>query len=44
MIVDGIIFHNKQSAAEYENKKLVLTLMMQLSLQYKNTKHLWDSW
>ena len=44
MIVDGIIFGNKQSAAEYENKKLLLTLMMQLSLQSKNTKHLWESW
>lgn len=44
MIVDGIIFCNKQSAEEYKNKQLLLTIMMQLSLQSKNTKHLWYNW
>lgn len=44
MIIDGIIFNNRQSAAEYRNKQLLLTIMMQLSLQSKNTKHLWHSW
>ena len=39
-----LAFRNRQSRAEYEYKQLLFTIMMQLSLQSKNTKHLWNSW
>ena len=36
MIIDGIIFNNRQSAIEYQNKRLMFVIMMQLALQSKN--------
>ncbi len=39
MIIDGIIFNNRQSAIEYQNKQLMLVIMMQLALQSNCYKH-----
>lgn len=41
MIVDGKIFCNRQSAIEYQNKRLMFDIMMQLTLQSKSYKHPW---
>lgn len=43
MIIDGIIFNNRQSAIEYQNKQLMLAIMMQLALQSDNYKHPWHN-
>ena len=43
MIIDGIIFNNRQSAAEYQNKQLMFDIMMQLALQSKNYKYPWHN-
>ena len=43
MIIDGIIFSNRQSAIEYQNKQLMFTIMMQLALQSKSYKHPWHN-
>ena len=42
MVIDGIIFNNRQSAIEYQNKQLMFEIMLQLLLQSKNTKHAWQ--
>jgi hypothetical protein len=41
MIIDGIIFNNRQSAVEYQNKQLMLDIMMQLALQSNSYKYPW---
>jgi hypothetical protein len=43
MIIDGIIFNNRQSAIEYQNKKLMFDIMMQLALQSNSYKHPWHN-
>jgi hypothetical protein len=43
MIIDGIIFNNRQSAIEYQNKQLMLVIMMQLALQSNSYKYSWHN-
>ena len=41
MIIDGIIFNNRQSAIEYQDKKLMFYIMIQFALQSNSYKHPW---
>jgi hypothetical protein len=43
MIIDGIIFNNRQSAIEYQNKQLMFDIMMQLTLQSNSYEHPWHN-
>lgn len=43
MIIDGIIFCNRQSAIEYQNKRLMFDIMMQLTLQSGSYKYPWHN-
>jgi len=43
MIIDGIIFNNRQSAIEYQDKKLMFDIMIQFALQSNSYKHPWHN-